>query len=43
VADFDAAADLEGALAVGRRVAGDHVAQVGHFGLGKSRPMLTPV
>ena len=35
MADFDAAADLEGALAVGGRVAGHHVAQVGHFGFGE--------
>ncbi|MNI41896.1 hypothetical protein D3C73_961610 [compost metagenome] len=30
VPDFDAALDFQGALAVGARVAGDHVTQVGH-------------
>jgi hypothetical protein len=44
MAHLDAALDGQHALAVGRGVAGHHVADVGHqSGSGRSRPQLTPV
>jgi hypothetical protein len=42
VADFDAALDFQGALAVRARVAFDDVAQVGDGGTGRSRSQFTP-
>jgi len=35
VADFDASHDFQNALAIGRRIAGDHVANVGDLRLGE--------